>query len=258
VDVGPARVTLLGGFGVGLGEETVVDLPRGVQRLIAYLGLAHRPARAAVAGQLWPDVPEDQAHGSLRSALWRLQKAAPGMVDMTGGALGLARGVRVDVRETARWAQRVLDPREDVPDGVPGDVELRGELLPGWYDDWVVPERERLRQLRLYALEALADGLARHGRYGEAVEAAHDAVQIEPLRETAHRTLVRIHLAEGNLVEAVRAYESFRALLAAELGVSPSPRMEALLARAGRPPARPTVVPIHRDRLVPVGAAGIR
>jgi DNA-binding SARP family transcriptional activator len=256
VDVGPARVALLGGFGLDLGEETVVDLPRGVQRLVAYLGLAHRPARAAVAGQLWPDVPEDQAHGSLRSALWRLQKAAPGMVDMTGGALSLAPGVRVDVRETARWAQRVLDRRGEVPDGVPGDVELRGELLPGWYDDWVAPERERLRQLRLYALEALADGLARRGRYGEAVQAAHSAVQVEPLRETAHRTLVRIHLAEGNLVEAVRAYESFRVVLAAEMGVAPSPRMEALLASAGRPPARATVVPIHRDRPVPVGAAG--
>ncbi|WP_369255263.1 AfsR/SARP family transcriptional regulator [Geodermatophilus amargosae] len=258
MDVGPARVALLGGFWLGLGEDTVLDLPHGVQRLVAYLGLAHRPARAAVAGQLWPDVPEDQAHGSLRSALWRLQKAAPGVVDVTGGALCLARGVRVDVREAARWARRVLDRREDVPDAVPRDVELRGELLPGWYDDWVLLERERLRQLRLHAMEALADGLARHGRYGEAVQVAHDAVQVEPLRETAHRTLVRIHLAEGNLVEAVRAYESFRAALASEMGVSPSPRMEALLAGARRPPASRTVVPIRRDRPATAGTAGFR
>jgi DNA-binding SARP family transcriptional activator len=258
VDVGPARVALLGGFRLSTGEEAVLDLPRGVQRLVAHLGLAHRPARAAIAGQLWPDVPEEQAHGSLRSVLWRLQKAAPGVVDPTGGALSLARGVRVDVRETVRWAQRLLDPREDLPDAVPADVELRAELLPGWYDDWVLLERERLRQLRLHAMEALADRLARRGRFGEAVQAAHDAVQVEPLRESAHRTLVRIHLAEGNLVEAVRAYESFRAVLAAEMGVPPSARMEALLAGARRPPAGRTVVPLHRDRPARAGAAGTR
>ena len=258
MDVGPARVVLLGGFGLELGEETVLDLPRGVQRLVAHLGLAHRPARAAVAGQLWPDASEDQAHGSLRSALWRLHKVAPGVVDMTGGALRLARDVRVDVRETARWAQEVLDPRGGLPETVPGDVELRGELLPGWYDDWVLLERERLRQLRLHAMETLADRLARHGRYGEAVEAASNAVQVEPLRETAHRMLVRIHLAEGNLVEALRAYESFRAALAAEMGVSPSSRMEALVAGARRPSAGSTVVPLRRDRPVSAAAAGSR
>ena len=242
MDIGPARVALLGGFELRLGEETVPHLPRGVQRLVAHLGLVRQPARAAVAGQLWPDVPEEQAHASLRSALWRLRRAAPGLVSMSGGGLSLAQDVRVDVRETGRWAQRVLDPRGAVPDAVPGDAELRGELLPGWYDDWVVLERERLRQLCTYALEALADKLARVGRYGEAVQAAHCAVRVEPLRETAHRTLVRIHLAEGNPGEAVRVYESFRAVLAAELGVSPSPRMEALIARVRRPPAAPTVI----------------
>jgi DNA-binding SARP family transcriptional activator len=258
VDIRPARVALLGGFGLSLGEETVHDLPRGVQRLVAHLGLARHPARAAVAGQLWPDVPEEQAHGSLRSALWRLRKAAPGLVSMSGGALALAPDVRVDVRETALWAQRVLDPRGAIPDAVPGDVELREELLPGWYDDWVVLERERLRQLRMYALEALADKLARVGRYGEAVQAAHCAVQVEPLRETAHRTLVRIHLAEGNAAEALRVYESFRAVLTAEMGVSPTPRMEALLAGVRRSPVVRTVIPLHRGRPAPAGAAELR
>jgi DNA-binding SARP family transcriptional activator len=257
VDVRPARVALLGGFELGLDEEMVLDLPLGVQRLVAYLGLAHRPARAAVAGRLWPDVPEQQAHGSLRSALWRLQKAAPGLVAVTGGALSLARWVRVDARETARWALRVLDPCRGLPDAVPGETDLQGELLPGWYEDWVLLERERLRQLRMHALEALADKLAREGRYGEAVQAAHGAVQVEPLRETAHRTLVRIHLAEGNLVEAIRAYETFRSILDTELGVSPSARMEALLAGTRRPPVR-VVVPLRREPPASGGASGSR
>jgi DNA-binding SARP family transcriptional activator len=161
---------------------------------------------------------------------------------VSGGALSLARGVRVDVREMAQWAQFMLDPRGDIPDPWPGDEELRGELLPGWYDDWVLLERERLRQLRLYALEALADKLAQNGRYGEAVQAAHAAVRIEPLRETARRILVRIHRAEGNLAEAIRTYESFREVLAAEIGASPSARMEALLAGLRCPSARHPVV----------------
>ena len=258
MDVGPARVALLGGFQLSSGEETVHDLPRGVQRLVAHLGLARHPTRAAVAGQLWPDVSEEQAHGSLRSALWRLRKAAPGLVTLFGGTLSLAPDVRVDVRETAGWAERVLDPRGAITEDLPGDVELREELLPGWYDDWVVLERERLRQLRMYALEALADKLARVGRYGEAVQAAHRAAQVEPLRETAHRTLVRIHLAEGNAAEALRVYESYRALLAAELGVSPSPRMEALLARVRRSPATPNVLALRCGRPQSGDAAELR
>jgi DNA-binding SARP family transcriptional activator len=229
-----ARVGLLDGFalerGTGGVHTVVADLPRCAQRLIAHLSLCGRPARAAVAGQLWPDVPEDHAHGSLRSALWRLQKSVPGLVEVSGGALGLASGVRVDVREFRDWAERVLDPDAVVDGEVTPEFVRRGELLPGWYDDWVLLERERLRQLRLHALEVLADKLACTGRYGEAVQAAYTAVRTEPLRESAQRTVVRVHLAEGNIVEAVRAYSAFRELLAHELGVAPTPQMEELVS----------------------------
>jgi DNA-binding SARP family transcriptional activator len=257
-----ARVDLLGGFAVHVtgsrSRAAVEDLPRGVQRLVAHLGLSHRPARAAVAGLLWPDVPESQAHGSLRSALWRLQKVAPGVVDVSGGALSLAPAVRVDVRELDVWAHSALDPRSDTDPFIPAGMS--GDLLPGWYDDWVLLERERLRQLRLHALEALADKLTALGRHGEAVQAAHAAVRTEPLRETAHRTLMRIHLAQGNVAEAIRTCESFRALLFLELGVAPSPQMEELVrglrcsapsrvqarAAGGAPSEGPRHRPAHR------------
>src|SRR5215210_6471783 len=103
MDVATApRVTLLDGFTVQLGEggleAEVGDLPHGVQRLVAHLCLSGRPTRTAIAGRLWPDVPEEHAHGSLRSALWRLHKAVPGLIEVSGGALALAPGVRVDVR----------------------------------------------------------------------------------------------------------------------------------------------------------------
>jgi DNA-binding SARP family transcriptional activator len=227
------HVGLLGGFAVQLavdGGHTIVDgLPRCAQRLIAHLSLRGRPARAAVAGQLWPDVPEDHANGSLRSALWRVQKAVPGLVDVSGGALGLARDVRVDVREFRDWVQRVLHTDAVLEGPMAPEVAFRGELLPGWYDDWVLLERERLRQLRLHAFEALADRLACSGRYAEAVQAAYAAVGIEPLRESAHRAVVRVHLAEGNIAEAVRAYDTLCDMLGRELGVAPSGQMTRLV-----------------------------
>ena len=228
-----ARVALLDGFSLTLtGSCRSPDtdaLPHGVQRLVAYLSLCRRPARTAIAGELWPEVPEDKAHRSLRSALWRLQKVAPGLVQVSGGSVALAPGVQVDVRELTEWAQQMLDPRSDADGAARPDVGLRGELLPGWYDDWVLLERERLRQLRMHALEALAEKLAAAGRFGEAVHAAYAAVVAEPLRESAHRTVVRVHLVEGNLAEAVRAYDAFRNLLAEELGVAPSPQMDRLI-----------------------------
>jgi DNA-binding SARP family transcriptional activator len=239
VDLVPAfRVTLLDGFALRAGchRSATEDLPHGVQRLLALLSLSGRPARSAVAGQLWPDVPEEQAHASLRSVLWRLRRTVPGIVEASGGALALAAGVVVDVRELLSWAQRVHEPRAGTQRTTLPDAAVRGDLLPGWYDEWVLLERERLRQARLHALEAVAGRLAAEGRHGEALDAAHLAVRAEPLRESAHRTLVEVHLAEGNVAEAIRAYEVFRALLLDELGVSPTERMTRLvrgIARSG-------------------------
>jgi DNA-binding SARP family transcriptional activator len=253
------RVTLLDGFALRLGDGSRAascELPRAVQRLVARLSLSRCPDRTVIAGQLWPDVAEDHAHGSLRSALWRLRRVAPGMVEVSGGSVSLAAGVRVDVRELEAWAPRVLDRQVRGDDVAMPPEELRGQLLPGWSEDWVVLERERLRQLRMHALEALADELVAAGRFGEAVEAAYAAVHEEPLRESAHRAVVRVHLAEGNLAEARRAYESFRAVLADTLGVAPTPSMTALLAQARRRPAdgRPARAPgVHRSP-VPEGA----
>jgi DNA-binding SARP family transcriptional activator len=240
-----ARVGLLDGFTLELGEcdSDVVDLlPRGVQRLVAYLSLSRRSARTAIAGHLWPDVPEDHAHGSLRSALWRLQKTAPGLLHVWGDTLSLAEGVEVDVRDLIAWARRVSDSHAGIDDLTSTPERLHGELLPGWYDDWVLLERERLRQLRMYALEDLAQRLADAGRYGEAVQSALAAIRAEPLRESAHRTLIRVHLAEGNLREAARAYDCFRAVLADELGVLPSRRMSELVSNLPPPPWSPRLL----------------
>ncbi len=105
--------------------------------------------------------------------------------------------------------------------------------LPGWHDDWVLVERERLRQLRLYALETLAARLAAAGRPGDAVAAAHFAVRGEPLRESTYRLLVRVHLAEGDVAAAVSAYRQFRTRLRDELGIDPTDQLTRLVAHLG-------------------------
>ncbi len=110
------------------------------------------------------------------------------------------------------------------------------ELLPGWCDDWVVFERERLRQLLMHALEVLATRLAVEGRFAAAIAASLEAVRMEPLRESAHEALITVHLAEGNVVEAVRQYQRLRLLLRSELRLEPSPRLAALVPAHLRAP----------------------
>jgi DNA-binding SARP family transcriptional activator len=102
-------------------------------------------------------------------------------------------------------------------------------LLPGFYDDWALIERERVRQRVLHALEALSERLAAGGRFADAIESALLATSAEPLRESAHRSLIRAHVAEGNLTEARRAYLAYQGLMQRELGVLPSRHFTASL-----------------------------
>jgi DNA-binding SARP family transcriptional activator len=104
-----------------------------------------------------------------------------------------------------------------------------GDLLPDWSDEWVLLERERLRMLRLHALEAFVERCLADGRFGDASEAAIAAVSSEPLRESAQRALISVYLAEGNRVEAIRQYRRFNDLLYHELGVAPSGQLTALI-----------------------------
>ncbi|MEU0950158.1 bacterial transcriptional activator domain-containing protein [Streptomyces canus] len=105
----------------------------------------------------------------------------------------------------------------------------RGDLLPDWDDDWVVLEREWLRQLRLHALDALAERLTQQGLPALALEAALASIRVEPLREEPHRAVVSTHLAEGNLREALRHYEAFCYQLRTELNTEPSLRFKRML-----------------------------
>ncbi|MGW3146135.1 AfsR/SARP family transcriptional regulator [Streptomyces sp. NPDC001177] len=226
------RVGLLGRFTLTYGP-TAVDVGTGAQRLLAYLGLRHHGSRTVVAGTLWPDVTEERALGSLRTALWRLHRGRrEPLVCSEGDTLSLTETVTVDVRTLMDSALHMVgasSPAAAPPPDPPRHLLRAGDLLPGWDDDWILFERERLRQLRLHALEALAHRLLAQGHHALALEAALESVHIEPLRESAHRAVVAVHLAEHNVLEAIRHYRAFRDLLHGELGIGPSPGFTAML-----------------------------
>jgi DNA-binding SARP family transcriptional activator len=223
------RLSLLGGFELHCAGRHVA-VARGGQRLLALLALQGRPLeRLWVAGTLWLDATEERAGASLRSALWRLpQPGGAAVVEASATHLRLAGDLAVDVRELAARA-RGLEAPAGRADPDPEPSSLAGDLLPDWYEDWVLLERERYRQLRLHALEALCARLTEAGRFGAAVQAGLAAVAGEPLRESAHRTLIRAHLAEGNPGEAVRQYHLYRRLPADELAIAPSAAIRGLV-----------------------------
>jgi DNA-binding SARP family transcriptional activator len=159
-------------------------------------------------------------------------------VEVNPGDLRLASDVGVDLRESQALAHRLLDAVDqplqasDISRGA--ITALSGELLPDWYDDWVLLESEDWRQLRLHALEALAGLLSVAGRYGDAAAAALAAVKADPLRESAHAALIQVHLAEHNRSEALREFKRYQELLRAELEIEPTSQLRKLVEPPGK------------------------
>jgi DNA-binding SARP family transcriptional activator len=233
------HVGLLDGFELRQGGQ-VVPLPLSTQRVVAFLALHDRPLlRVYVAGQLWPDVPERRSAASLRSALWRLGRPREAVVVATAEHVSLAADVIVDAAEVQRTARRLFDPAP-YPRAESLQVAMfAGVLLPDWYDDWVLIMREQVRHWCLHGLERLADVFLELGDHARALDAALEAVRLEPLRESAHRITARIHLAEGNHGEALRRFHAYRAIVRSELGLEPSAQFSALLAVGDIPVTSP-------------------
>jgi DNA-binding SARP family transcriptional activator len=233
-------IRLLGSVELRVGA-TPVPPPESARAvsLLAYL-LVHRGVpqpRRRLAFLLWPDSTEAQARTNLRKALHGLRRALPeGFLDGDAQTLRW----RTDARYTLDLEafEQARDPRAAVD-------ASGGDLLAGHYDEWVLDERERLRDRYADALERLAaepDGLA----YAERL------VRLDPLREAGTRAVMRLHAARGDRVRAMRAYHAYAALAQRELGIVPAPELraayEALLD--DRPPAPSARVPplIGRER----------
>jgi DNA-binding SARP family transcriptional activator len=225
-----SRVCLLGGpYVVQQGRR--IGVPDGSKRLLAFIALHEgRVDRHHAAGTLWPFGDDDRACGNLRSSLWRLKGAGIDVVRADKCALWLDPQTDLDVNTMESWAERIIDGKATGEDlRLPTWGASAMDLLAGWYDDWIIFERERLRQRLLHALEALSRLLVQARRYADAIDAALEAVRAEPLRESAHRTLLEAHLAEGNLIEARRIHLEYARLLMRELGADPDPALAALV-----------------------------
>lgn len=235
-----AQLYLVGRFACRV-DDVDVRLAPTAERVMAFLALARRPVRRhQLAGVLWPDVTDRQALTRLRSTLGKVpapHRTALLAADATTVALHPDALVDLYALEDA------ADTNNAGADGPPGGAGdrleapiARGELLPGWTEEWVLVERERHRQLRLHALEDRCARACRRGHFADALRAGLEAVSQEPLRESAHRRVIEVHLREGNGAEALTQYESFRTLLRDELGLAPSEAIRTLVRPLlGRP-----------------------
>jgi DNA-binding SARP family transcriptional activator len=224
------RLILLDGFALHH-DGVPIAVPLSCQRLLAFIALHEHPLlRLRVAGTLWRATSDEQAAANLRSALWRVHQLGYPLLQATSASLAVGAQLSVDVRECRARSHRLLDQATPLQTT---DVEApwpAGELLPDWYDEWVIIERERFRQVAFHALETLCERLTAMDRFAQAIHAGLAAIAAEPLRESAHRALIRTYLAEGNQGEALRQYELYRRLLEQDLHLAPSGAMEALIA----------------------------
>jgi DNA-binding SARP family transcriptional activator/Tfp pilus assembly protein PilF len=231
---------LFGGLAVSWdGTPLPAIAGKAPRSLFAYL-LTYRDrphTRDLLAGTFWPDLPDDVARRRLSQALWQVRKALDPhpvlLAERDTVQIDPELPLRLDIEEFARHRAECLG--ED-PAGEPevlGHCEsclehYRGDFLAGYYDDWLFPERERLRDQFLGVLERLVAGYKRLGDDAAALAHARRLASEDPLREEAHHEVMRLCHLLGRDAEALQQYETCRHVLAEELGVDPSAETTAL------------------------------
>jgi DNA-binding SARP family transcriptional activator len=216
------ELRLLGGFAL-IWAGRAVPVSPSAQRLMALLALRGANSRPRLAGTLWPDEPEARALAALRSVVWRLHRATITVTAPDEGRLRLPPGTRVDADEPVRALGGFAT----------GSAAAWPELLPGWTDDWVTVDRERVRQTLIHAIEGAAAEAITGGDATTGLRLARAAVRAGPLRESGHRLVVRAHLALGDADAARQHFDAVRQLLRRELGITPTPGFRRLLAGSG-------------------------
>jgi predicted ATPase/DNA-binding SARP family transcriptional activator len=231
-------VRLLGTFQIS-NDGSPVDLTsRPAQSLFAYLilhpGAAHR--REKLAGMLWPDSLEETARDNLRHALWRIRKALP------SPPVGYLHTDDLTIAFNAS-SEFWLDAQvvEEVSENASADELIaalsvyQGDLLPGFYDEWVVLEREHLQAVFEHKMARLLAVLQDQGRWLEVLDWAERWIKLGQKPEPAYRALMTAHAAKGDMSKVAATYERcLRALN--EFGVGPSEQTRELYERlrAGR------------------------
>jgi SARP family transcriptional regulator, regulator of embCAB operon len=226
----PWALEVIGGWRLGRGSVEYA-VPKRQQRLIALLAVRGTLGRSAAARLLWPDGSDGQASNCLRGTICQVSRELPGLLGLESGRIRLADDVDDDLR-----AIRMQLEGRAVVEGTAAASRIyllsRGELLPGWYDEWVLEAQDQWRSMRVKALHLLAAHLLDRGDTHAAVEAASSVLSIDPLDEVAQQLVLRAQLAEGNRALALRGYAEFNSRFFDELGLPPSFSAGELFGRA--------------------------
>lgn len=248
------EIRLLGRFEVRLDGAPIRIRSRPARTLLAYLvltlGTSH--PRERLAGLLWPDSTEANARKNLRQALWRLRKAIGEgylVADAESAAFNSSAAFWLDVTALEHPGEQDLEAAVS---------NYEGELLPGFYEDWVLLERDRLAAVYERRMERLVTELLQQGRWLEAREWAERWIAQGQIPEAAYRALMVAHAAAGELPKVEAAYQRCIEALQQELGVEPSAETQELYAslmagemQLGRPSGKPPGRQPARRRTLP-------
>ena len=205
-----------------------------LRALLTYLAL-HRDApqpRAHVAFLLWPDATEAQARNNLRQTLHQLRQTLPEvgrllLIDARTLQWNPATLCDLDIAAfDAALAEAAAATQHGDQPGVRAALERAdrlyvGDLLPDCFDDWIAPERDRLRRLHSQALEDLLRLLETHGETRAAIQCAQRLLALDPLSEDRYRDLMRLYARNQDRASALHVYHTCVSTLQREMGVEP-------------------------------------
>jgi DNA-binding SARP family transcriptional activator len=232
------RLELLGDFLIRSADGSLATIgAKKSQALLAYLALkpGQHVSREKLAGLLWSSTGPDQARQSLRQTLSTVRKElsqiAPKQKTLIedGDLLSLDSSVTCDAAEMEALIAAGTEA------GIAQALDLyRGDFLDGFYineerfDQFVIGERDRLHRLALRAHAQMVELQSRSGRLDEAIATAQRSLRLDILQEPMHRTLMRLYLQSGDLVEALQQYEHCAKVLKRELSIEPDAETKAL------------------------------
>ncbi len=236
------QIHLLGSFQLLFDGNPVkgLDSPR-LQSFLSYLVINRDSpqSRQQLAFLFWPDSNESQARTNLRNMLFKLREAFPEVDDF------------LEINQQTLWwkpdspfeldliefknalSQTDItgsgkDPNKHRQALTTATQTYSGDLLPSCYDDWIQPERERLRQSYINLLEELTEILETEGEIDRAIQHTQQLIRLDHLSERYYQGMIRLHNSKGDKARAVRTYHQCVEVLEKEMGLDPSPETQKL------------------------------
>ncbi len=215
------EIRLLGQFDLRLDGKSVEIPSRPAQSLLAYLalttGITHR--RERLAGLIWPDIPEADARRNLRRALWHIRKAAEGQAPLQADDITVAFDARPDVWVDALVVSQKFSAEKTLEELIQIVSAYGGELLPGFYDEWVIVERERLQAVFEGRINLLLDRLVEAHSWDEVIEWGERWIALGGAAEPAYQALMIAYSGRGDLSGVGQTYRRCAEALSRDLGV---------------------------------------